>query len=51
MALYILVSSIVPVLWFLLGAPVNDVVYWMMEFSTIGVIIVYAWVSRRALIR
>ena len=51
MALYILVSSIVPVLWFLLGAPVNDVIYWMMEFFTIGVILVYAWVLRRVLIR
>lgn len=51
MALYILVSSIVPVLWFLLGAPDSDLVYWIMEFSTIGVILVYAWVLRRVLIK
>lgn len=51
MVLYILVSSLVPVMWYLLGAPYSDLIYWLMEFSTIGVILVYAWVLRRVLVR
>ncbi len=51
MALYILISSIVPVLWFLAGAPMGDFVYWLMEIATIGVIIIYAWAMRRVLIQ
>lgn len=51
MAVYILVSSIVPVLWYVLGGPDSDLTYWVMEISTIGVILVYAWILRRVLIR
>lgn len=50
MALYILISSIVPVLWYLLGAPDSGIFNHLMEYSTIGVIIIYAWVQRRVLI-
>ena len=50
MALYILISSIVPVLWFLLGAPDSGIINHLMEISTIGVIVIYAWVQRRVLI-
>lgn len=50
MALYILISSIVPVLWYLLGAPDSGIVNYLMEFSTIGVIVIYGWVLRRVLI-
>jgi hypothetical protein len=50
MALYILISSIVPVLWYLLGGADNRIINYLMEFSTIGVIIIYAWVQRRVLI-
>jgi len=50
MALYILISSIIPVLWYLLGAPDSGVINHLMEFSTIGVIIIYAWAQRRVLI-
>ena len=51
MALYILISSIIPVLWFLLGADDSGIVNTLMEFSTIGVVIVYAWAMRRVLIK
>ncbi|MBR2239639.1 MAG: hypothetical protein IJ887_17515 [Prevotella sp.] len=51
MALYILISSIVPVLWFLLGAPDSGIINHMMEISTIGVIVIYAWVQRRVLVK
>ena len=50
MALYILISSIVPVLWYLSGAPDSGIVNWLMEISTVGVILVYGWVMRRVLI-
>lgn len=50
MALYILISSIVPVLWYVLGAPDSGIFNHLMEYSTIGVIIVYAWMQRRVLI-
>ena len=50
MALYILISSIIPVLWFLLGAPDSGIVNYLMEFSTIGVIVIYAWMMRRVLV-
>jgi hypothetical protein len=51
MALYILISSIVPVLWFLLGAPDSGIINHLMEISTIGVIVIYAWVQRRVLVK
>lgn len=51
MALYILVSSIVPVLWYLSGAPDSGIGDWLMEFCTVGVILVYGWVMRRTLIK
>lgn len=51
MAVYILISSIIPVLWFLLGADDSGIVNTLMEFSTIGVVIVYAWAMRRVLIK
>ena len=51
MALYILISSIIPVLWFLLGGYDSKIITYLMEISTIGVIIIYAWVQRRVLIK
>jgi len=51
MALYILISSIVPVLWYLLGAPDSGIVNFLMEFSTIGVIVIYAWTQRIVLVK
>jgi len=51
MALYILVSSIVPVLWYLSGAPDSGIVNWLMEICTVGVILVYGWMQRRVLIK
>lgn len=51
MAVYILVSSIAPVLWYLLGAPDTGIVNALMEFSTVGVILVYGWVRRRVLVK
>jgi hypothetical protein len=51
MALYILISSIIPVLWFLLGGYDSKLITYLMEISTIGVIIIYAWVQRRVLIK
>jgi len=51
MALYILISSIVPVLWYLLGAPDSGIVNWLMEITTVGVILVYAFVLRRVLVK
>ncbi|MCR4922242.1 MAG: hypothetical protein K5945_11150 [Bacteroidaceae bacterium] len=50
MALYILVSAIVPVLWFLAGASDSGLPNILVEASTIGVTIVYAWVLRRILV-
>ncbi len=50
MALYILISSIVPVLWFLLGAPDSGIINHLMEISTIGIIVIYACVQRRVLV-
>ena len=51
MALYILVSSIVPVLWYLSSAPDSGIVNWLMEICTVGVILVYGWMQRRVLVR
>ena len=51
MALYILISSIVPVLWYLSGAPDSGIINWLMEICTVGVIFVYGFVLRRVLIK
>ena len=50
MALYILISSIIPVLSFLLVGPDSGMANLSMEIPTIGVIIVYAWMMRRVLV-
>lgn len=50
MALYILISSIVPVVSFLLVGPESGLANLPMEIPTIAVIVVYAWVQRRVLI-
>ena len=51
MALYILISSIIPVVSFLLVGPESGLDNLPMEISTIAVIIIYAWAQRRVLIR
>ena len=51
MALYILISSIIPVLSFLLVGPESGLANLPMEIPTIAVIIIYAWVQRRVLIK
>ena len=51
MALYILISSIVPVLWYLLGAPDSGFANWLMEYCTVGVILVRGWVQRRVMVK
>ena len=51
MALYILISSIIPVISFLLVGPESGLANLSMEIPTIAVIIIYAWVQRRVLIR
>ena len=50
MALYILISSIIPVLSFLLFGPESGLANLPMEIPTIAVIIIYAWVQRRVLV-
>ena len=50
MALYILISSIIPVVSFLLVGPESGLVNLPLEISTIAVMIIYAWVQRRVLI-
>ena len=50
MVLYILVSSILPVISFLLVGPESGLANLPMEIPTIAVIVVYAWVQRRVLI-
>lgn len=51
MALYILISSIIPVISFLLVGPESGLANLSMEIPTIAVIIIYAWVQRRVLIK
>ena len=51
MALYILISSIIPVVSFLLVGPESGLANLPMEIPTIAVIIIYAWVQRRVLIK
>jgi hypothetical protein len=50
MVLYILVSSILPVVSFLIVGPESGLANLPMEIPTIAVIVVYAWVQRRVLI-
>lgn len=50
MALYILISSIVPVLVFLLFDPNSVIANLSLEIPTIGVIVLYAWALRRVLV-
>lgn len=50
MALYILISSIIPVLSFLLFGPESGLANLPMEIPTIAVIVIYAWVQRRVLV-
>lgn len=50
MALYILISSIVPVLTYLLFPPDSWIGTLSLEIPTIAVIIIYAWVQRRVLV-
>jgi hypothetical protein len=50
MALYILISSIVPVISFLIVGPDPGLADLPMEILTIGVIAIYGWVLRRVLI-
>jgi hypothetical protein len=50
MALYILISSIIPVLSYLLVGPESGLANLPMEIPTIGVIVIYAWVQRRVLL-
>ena len=50
MVLYILISSIIPVVSFLLAGPESGLANLPMEIPTIAVIVIYAWVQRRVLI-
>jgi hypothetical protein len=50
MALYILISSIIPVLSYLLFGPESGLANLPLEIPTIGVIVIYAWVQRRVLV-
>ena len=50
MVLYILISSIIPIVSFLLVGPDSGLANLPMEIPTIAVIVVYAWVQRRVLI-
>jgi len=51
MALYILISSIVPVLSFLIFGPESWLANLTLEIPTVGVIVLYGWVMRRVLVR
>ena len=51
MALYILISSIIPVLSFLLVGPESGLANLPMEIPTIGVIVIYAWMQRKVLVK
>jgi hypothetical protein len=50
MALYILISSIIPVVSYLLVGPKSGLANLPMEIPTIAVIIIYGWVLRRVLV-
>ena len=51
MALYILISSIIPVLSYLLVGPESGLANLPMEIPTIAVIVIYALVQRRVLVK
>ena len=50
MALYILISAIIPVVSYLLIGPESGLANLPMEIPTIGVIVIYAWVQRKVLV-
>ena len=50
MALYILISSIIPVVSYLLVGPESGLANLPMEIPTIAVIVIYGWVQRRVLV-
>lgn len=50
MAAYILISSIIPVLSFLIFGPESGLANLPLEVPTIGVIVIYAWMQRRVLV-
>ena len=50
MALYILISAIIPVVSYLLVGPESGLANLPMEIPTIGVIVIYAWVQRKVLV-
>ena len=50
MALYILISEIIPVLAFLLMESMPEFANLLMEIPTIAVIAIYGWVLRRVLV-
>ena len=50
MVLYIMISSIIPVVSFLLVGPDSGLANLPMEIPTIAVIVIYAWMQRRVLI-
>ena len=51
MALYILISSIIPVVSYLLVGPESGLANLPMEIPTIAVIVIYGWVQRRVLVK
>ena len=51
MVLYILISSIIPVVSYLLVGPESGLANLPMEIPTIAVIIIYAWVQRSVLVK
>ena len=51
MALYILISSILPVLSFLIVGPESGLDDLLLEIPTIGVIVLYGWAMRRVLVK
>ena len=50
MALYILISSLLPVIVVLLFEPNQLWAYLLLEISTVVAIVVFAWMQRRVLI-
>ena len=50
MVLYILISSIIPIVSFLLVGPESGLANLPLEIPTIAVIVIYAWMQRRVLI-
>ena len=51
MALYILISSILPVLSFLIVGPESGLDDLLLEIPTIGVVVLYGWAMRRVLVK